>query len=82
MHIPILLGSLRGMKALATSMMKKEMEKLDIPPVDEFLEMLTASGVKMWGGVGYGYLPPEKRRPHRRLGGHSYSRRYPQQGQP
>jgi len=26
-----------------------EMEKLDIPPVDEFLEILTASGTKLWG---------------------------------
>jgi peroxiredoxin family protein len=48
MHIPTLLGGLPGMEAFATSMMKKEMEKLDIPPVDEFLEILAASGVKMW----------------------------------
>ena len=49
MHIPTMLGGLPGMEAMATTMMKKEMEKLDIPPVDEFLEMLTASGVKLWG---------------------------------
>ncbi len=48
MHIPTMLGGLPGMEALATSMMKKEMEKLDIPPVGEFLEILSASGVKMW----------------------------------
>ena len=48
MHIPTILGGMPGMEALATNMMKKEMEKLDIPPVDEFLEMLTASGCKMW----------------------------------
>lgn len=48
MHIPTMLGGLPGMEAFATSMMKKEMEKLDIPPVDEFLEILSASGVKMW----------------------------------
>ena len=48
MHIPTILGGLPGMEALATNMMKKEMDKLDIPPVDEFLEMLTASGCKMW----------------------------------
>src|SRR6056300_40418 len=48
MHIPTMLGGLPGVEALATSMMKKEMEKLDIPPVDEFLEILAASGVKMW----------------------------------
>lgn len=49
MHIPTILGGLPGMEALATKMMKAEMEKLDIPPVDEFLEILSASGTKMWG---------------------------------
>jgi peroxiredoxin family protein len=49
MHIPTLLGGLPGMEAFATSMMKKEMEKLDIPPVSEFIEILSASGVKLWG---------------------------------
>ena len=48
MHIPTMLGGLPGMEALATSMMKKEMEKLDIPPVGEFLEILNASGTKLW----------------------------------
>jgi len=49
MHIPTLLGGLPGMESFATNMMKKEMEKLDIPPIDEFLEILVASGVKIWG---------------------------------
>ena len=48
MHIPTMLGGLPGMENLATSMMKKEMEKLDIPPVGEFLEILSASGAKLW----------------------------------
>ncbi|MCA9190664.1 MAG: DsrE/DsrF/DrsH-like family protein [Planctomycetales bacterium] len=48
MHIPTMLGGLPGMEAFATSMMKKEMEKLDIPPVGEFLELLSASGVRLW----------------------------------
>ena len=48
MHIPTLLGGLPGMEAIATKMMKKEMEKLDIPDVSEFLEILSASGVKLW----------------------------------
>jgi peroxiredoxin family protein len=49
MHMPTMLGGLPGMEALATKMMKSEMEKLDIPPVDEFLEILSASGTKLWG---------------------------------
>ena len=36
------------MEAFATKMMKKEMEKLDMPPVGEFLEILSDSGVKLW----------------------------------
>ena len=37
MHIPTMVGGLPGMEALATKMMKKEMEKLDMPSVSEFL---------------------------------------------
>lgn len=48
MHIPTLLGGLPGMEAVATKMMKNKIEKLDIPPVGEFLEILTASGSKLW----------------------------------
>lgn len=48
MHIPTLLGGMPGMEALATSMMKKEMEKIDMPDVQEFLDILCASGVKLW----------------------------------
>lgn len=48
MHIPTMLGGLPGMEALATRMMKKEMEKLDMPPVSEFLEILSDSGCKLW----------------------------------
>jgi hypothetical protein len=29
-------------------MMKKEMEKIDMPDVREFLDILSASGVKLW----------------------------------
>lgn len=48
MHMPTLLGGLPGMESFATSMMKKEMEKLDIPPVPEFLDILSASGAGMF----------------------------------
>ncbi len=48
MHLPTMLGGLPGMEAIATKMMKKEMEKLDMPPVGEFLEILSDSGVKLW----------------------------------
>lgn len=48
MHMPTMIGGLPGMEALATKMMKSKMEKLDIPPVDEFLEILSASGCGLW----------------------------------
>ncbi len=48
MHMPTLIGGLPGMEALATHMMKKEMEKVDMPEVPEFIEILKASGVKLW----------------------------------
>jgi peroxiredoxin family protein len=48
MGIPTMIGGLPGMEALATHMMKKEMDKIDMPGIREFLEIMTASGVKMW----------------------------------
>jgi peroxiredoxin family protein len=48
MHMPTMLGGLPGMEALATAMMKKEMEKIDMPDIREFLDILVASGVKLW----------------------------------
>ncbi|NOX87291.1 MAG: hypothetical protein GXO86_15260 [Chlorobi bacterium] len=41
---PTLLGALPGVETGVTKMMKKEMEKLDMPPVDEFLELIEAGG--------------------------------------
>ena len=41
---PSIMGMLPGVEAGVSSMMKKQMEDLDIPPVDEFLDMITAGG--------------------------------------
>lgn len=49
MHMPTMLGGLPGMEFFATHMMKKEMDKLDMPGVTEFLDILKASGAKLWG---------------------------------
>ena len=49
MHMPSVIGMLPGMSAFATSMMKKEMEKIDIPPVSEFIEMIYDAGAKLYG---------------------------------
>jgi peroxiredoxin family protein len=48
MHMPTLLGALPGMSALATRMMARQMEKLDIPPVREFIELVADSGAELY----------------------------------
>src|SRR5690606_20109621 len=46
--IPTMVGGLPGMEALASARMRKEMDKLDIPPVSEFLEMIVAGGGEIY----------------------------------
>ncbi|WP_291493131.1 DsrE/DsrF/DrsH-like family protein [Desulfurella sp.] len=48
LHIPSLVGILPGMSSFASLKMKKEMDKLDIPPVGEFLEMIHDAGGKIY----------------------------------
>ena len=48
MHIPTMLGGLPGMSALATHMMQRQMEKLDIPPIPEFIELVSDSGAGLY----------------------------------
>ena len=48
MHIPTMLGGLPGMEGMASTMMKKQMEKLDIPDVREMVEILDDSGAEMY----------------------------------
>ena len=48
MHMPTFVGAVPGMSAFASSMMKKQMEELDIPPVGEFIEMISDSGGELY----------------------------------
>jgi peroxiredoxin family protein len=48
MHMPTLLGALPGVSALATRMMRRQMEKLDIPPIPEFVELVADSGAGLY----------------------------------
>ena len=48
MHLPTVIGALPGFSALATSMMKRQMEKIDIPPIPEFIELVADSGVHLY----------------------------------
>ena len=45
---PSLLGMLPGVEAGVSAMMRSQMDKLDIPPVGEFLEMITAGGGEIY----------------------------------
>jgi peroxiredoxin family protein len=45
---PTLLGMIPGVEAGVSSMMKSQMDKLDIPPVKEFLEMIIAGGGEIY----------------------------------
>ena len=48
MHMPQMIGGLPGVSSMATTMMKKEIDKLDIPPVGEFLEMVHDAGCGLY----------------------------------
>jgi len=48
MKIPTFLGGLPGMEGMATKMMKKEIEKLDLPSIGELLDILDASGAELY----------------------------------
>jgi len=48
MGIPTVIGAIPGMSAMATKMMMKKMDQLDIPPIDEFIEMIAGAGGKLY----------------------------------
>lgn len=48
MHIPTLIGGLPGMSGIATHMLTKKMNELDIPPIHELIEMIADTGCGMY----------------------------------
>jgi peroxiredoxin family protein len=48
MRMPTLLGAIPGMSVFATRMMKKEIEKIDISPVGEFITMIHDAGCEIY----------------------------------
>jgi len=48
MHMPTWIGAIPGFSALATRMMMRQMEKIDIPPIPEFIELVADSGVRLY----------------------------------
>jgi peroxiredoxin family protein len=47
-HMPQGLGGLPGMTAMATHMMRKQIDSIGVPTVPEFLEQIIASGGHLW----------------------------------
>lgn len=45
---PTLLGIIPGVEAGVSAMMKKQMSDLDVPPVNEFLDMIVAGGGEIY----------------------------------
>ena len=48
LHVPTVLGAIPGMPALMTSYMNRKMDKLDIPPIPEFLQMISDTGAGIY----------------------------------
>ena len=49
MGMPTMLGGIPGMAGMATSMMKKKIESLDLPTIRELIEILDDSGAELYG---------------------------------
>jgi peroxiredoxin family protein len=48
LHMPTLIGAIPGFSWLVTRMMKRQMEKIDIPPIPEFIELVGDSGARLY----------------------------------
>jgi peroxiredoxin family protein len=48
MHMATMIGGLPGMSAIATRMLEKKMDEFDIPPIPEFVEMISDTGAGMY----------------------------------
>ena len=48
LHMPTWLGAVPGFSALVTRVMKRQMEKIDIPPIPEFIELVADSGAQLY----------------------------------
>jgi peroxiredoxin family protein len=48
LHLPTWAGGLPGVSSLVTHKFAAEMEKLDIPPIPEFIEMIADSGAGLY----------------------------------
>ncbi len=47
-HMPAWLSGFPGMQTMATKMMKKQIDAIDIPPVEEMVSMIDEMGGNLW----------------------------------
>ena len=48
LHVPTMLGGLPGVSSVVTQYMNHKMEKLDIPSIPEFIEMIADTGAGLY----------------------------------
>jgi peroxiredoxin family protein len=48
LHLPTFVGAIPGVSSLLTRYMNRKMDKLDIPPVPEFVEMIADTGAGLY----------------------------------
>ncbi len=48
LHLPTWLGAIPGVSGLMSAYMRKQMDKLDIPPIPEFVEMISDTGAGLY----------------------------------
>ena len=49
LHLSTLVGGLPGVSAVLTRVLEKKMDRLDIPPIPEFLQMIADTGAGLYG---------------------------------
>ena len=69
LHVPTMIGGLPGVSSMVTQYMNHKMEKLDIPSIPEFVEMIADTGaglyackasVDLFGLEAYDFIPQVK----------------------
>ena len=48
LHVATLVGGLPGMSSIMTHVLEKKMDRLDIPPIPEFIEMIADTGAGLY----------------------------------
>ena len=49
LHVPTWVGAIPGISTLMTKYMERQIEKLDIPSIPEFIEMIADTGAGLYG---------------------------------